>query len=123
MTTLRTLNTRAQPIARAFLQALAQMGIRATITSTRRDTKKQRTLYNNFKRCGCSDCRLRPGMPGCVPAAAPGTSTHEKGLAFDLRLEPAGAYDTAGRLWESWGFTWGGRFSDPIHFDFRRRGA
>lgn len=118
---LRTLNKRAQPIAAAFLRALAQAGIRATLTSARRDSKLQAKLYSCFKRVGCSDCSKRPGQHGCVPAAPPGKSTHGQGIAFDLQLQPAGAYEWAGRLWESWGFTWGGRFDDPIHFDFRRR--
>jgi hypothetical protein len=30
-------------------------------------------------------------------------------------------YQLAGEIWEALGFTWGGRFSDPIHFDFRPR--
>lgn len=118
---LRTLAPRARPIAQAFIQHLARNGIRVQITSTRRDQKLQARLYSNFLRCGCSDCSKRPGQPGCVPAAKPGTSTHGTGLAFDLKLEPAWAYQAAGELWESLGFTWGGRFADPIHFDFRRR--
>jgi hypothetical protein len=105
----------------AFLRALAAAGIKAAVTSTRRDPRKQAALYANYKRCGCSSCKTRPGRPDCFPAAKPGESTHEKGLAFDLQLTPPHAYDWAGALWESWGFTWGGRFDDPIHFDFRRR--
>lgn len=104
-----------------FLRALAANGIKAAVTSTRRDPRKQASLYANFKRCGCSNCAHRPGQPGCFPAAAPGTSTHQKGIAFDLSITPDWGYDLAGRLWESWGFTWGGRFNDRIHFDFRRR--
>lgn len=120
-TSVRGITTRGGPIVAAFLRALAGAGIKARITSTRRDPRKQAALYANYKRCGCSSCSSRPGRADCFPAAPPGTSTHEKGLAFDLELLPPGAYDWAGRLWESWGFTWGGRFSDPIHFDLRRR--
>ena len=46
---------------------------------------------------------------------------HDQGFAFDVHMDPP-VYEQAGRAWESLGFTWGGRFSDPIHFDFRRRG-
>lgn len=119
---VRALTPRGQPIVAAFLRALAAAGIKATVTSTRRDPKLQAQLYANFKRCGCSSCKARPGSPGCYPAAAPGTSTHQQGIAFDLSLSPDAAYEWAGRLWESWGFTWGGRFGDRIHFDFRRTG-
>lgn len=118
---LRNLTARGRPIVAAFLRALASVGIRARLTSTRRDPKAQRALWANFKRCGCSSCSARPGGPGCYPAAPPGTSTHEKGIAFDVELQPESAYDWAGALWESWGFTWGGRFNDRIHFDLRRR--
>lgn len=118
---LRTLSQRAQPIAKAFIAHLAKNGLRVTLTSTRRDMKLQRRLYQNFQRCGCSDCGKRPGQAGCVPAAAPGKSTHGQGMAFDLHIVPEWGYRAAGELWESMGFTWGGRFDDPIHFDFRRR--
>ena len=49
-------------------------------------------------------------------------------MAFDLQLDGVSPgkrppypwqYQVAGLVWEALGFTWGGRFSDPIHFDFR----
>jgi len=101
------------------MRLLADAGIRVTLTSTRRDPAKQARLYECYKRVGCSDCSKRPGQPGCFPAAAPGKSTHAIGAAFDLHLDPP-VYEQAGQVWEQfYGFTWGGRFSDPIHFDFR----
>lgn len=115
--TVRSLQSRYQPFVRAFLRALAQAGIKAELTSTRRDLDEQKRLYDCFKRTGCSNCRRGPG---CFPAAPPGTSTHALGLAFDLRLTPP-VYTKVGEAWESLGLTWGGRFRDPIHFDFRRR--
>src|SRR4029077_10728327 len=102
----------------AFLDALARAGIRATVTSTRRDPAQQKKLWDCYRRTGCSDCSKRPGQPGCFPAAAPGQSTHALGAAFDLHLDPP-VYEDVGRVWEALGFTWGGRFADPIHFDFR----
>jgi len=51
------------------------------------------------------------------PAAPPGTSKHELGLAFDVWHPDARVLEALGRLWESWGGTWGGRFKDPIHFE------
>jgi len=43
------------------------------------------------------------------------------GLAFDMVVTPMTALKPLGELWERLGFTWGGRFNDPIHFDFRLR--
>lgn len=30
---------------------------------------------------------------------------------------PDDQLELAGRVWESWGGRWGGRFGDPIHFE------
>lgn len=51
------------------------------------------------------------------PVATPGTSYHEYRRAWDM-VGPPELLELAGRTWESWGGTWGGRFSraDPIHF-------
>lgn len=115
--TVRTLDPRVQPFVSQLLRALAQSGVKATITSTRRDPNEQKRLYDCYRKTGCSNCRRGPG---CYPAAAPGQSTHAMGIAFDLKLEPP-VYRQLGELWERAGLTWGGRFDDPIHFDFRRR--
>jgi len=117
---LRDLDRRAAPIAQAFIAALARAGYKVELTSTRRDPATQKRLWDCYQRTGCSDCSVRPGSPRCFPAAPPGQSTHAIGAAFDLKLTPAD-YGPAGEAWESLGFTWGGRFSDPIHFDFRPR--
>lgn len=122
MASLRTLDPRVKPIAQQFLRDLAARGIKATVTSTRRDPTQQQRLYDCFKRVGCSDCSKRPGQPGCFPAAAPGRSTHALGAAMDLHMRPQD-YAIAGQLWEARGFTWGGRFGDRIHFDVRPRVA
>ena len=109
MASLRTLDARARPIAEAFLRALAEAGVKALVTSARRDPAKQAELYADYL-AGRSR----------FPAAPPGKSTHGVGMAFDVKLEPP-VYDEAGAVWEQAGFTWGGRFrpTDPIHFDFR----
>lgn len=109
MASLRTLDPRAYPLAAAFVRALQRAGISVIVTSTRRSLDEQKRLYARFK-AGLSK----------YPAAPPGRSTHAIGAAFDLHLNPP-VYEAAGRVWESLGLTWGGRFSDPIHFDFRRR--
>lgn len=109
MPTLRTLHPSAAPIAAAFIRFLQANGIKVEVTSTRRDLNKQAALYAAYK-AGRSK----------FPAAPPGRSTHGIGIAFDLRLTPP-VYKQAGAAWEAAGFTWGGRFKDPIHFDLRPR--
>lgn len=104
-TSTRTLATWLRPHADAFIRYLEAHGIRVTVASTRRSIDTQRTLYANF-RAGCSR----------LPAAPPGRSQHGIGRAFDLHLEPP-EYAAAGRVWESIGGTWGGRFRDPVHFE------
>jgi hypothetical protein len=116
---LRLLDYRVQPSAAWFIRQLQRAGIQAVITSTRRDEDQQRELYECFRRTGCSNCRRGPG---CYPAAPPGRSWHDRGLAFDLKLTPR-RYREAGALWERLGGTWGGRFGDEIHFDARRMGS
>jgi LAS superfamily LD-carboxypeptidase LdcB len=104
---LRDLDQRAQSTARAFVRALQAAGVSVTVTSTRRDASVQAGLYADYM-AGRSR----------YPAAPPGRSTHGLGLAFDLKLNPP-VYAAAGAAWERAGFTWGGRFKDQIHFDFR----
>lgn len=126
MASLRDLDSSVQRIASTFVRVIESptfarfagvQQVRATVTSTRRGPDKQRQLWDCYKRTGCSNCRR---TSSCFPAAPPGQSTHGLGIAFDVHLSPP-VYAAAGRLWEALGFTWGGRFNDPIHFDFRRR--
>jgi hypothetical protein len=117
MASTRTMDFRVQPTADAFIRFLEQHGVRVTVTSARRDASEQRKLYDCYRRTGCSNCRRGPG---CFPAAPPGRSTHDRGIAMDLHLDPP-VYSQAGAIWKRLGFTWGGDFDDPIHFDFRRR--
>src|SRR5437879_4301625 len=104
MASLRTLDWRLIPAASWFVRALERAGIQVTVTSARRDLDEQEQLYDCFRRTGCSNCRRGPG---CFPAAPPGRSFHDKGVAFDLHLSPP-RYAEAGALWERLGGTWGG---------------
>lgn len=108
MASLRDLDPHAAPIFSAFLRWLSRAGVRARLTSTRRSFAKQTQLYAAY-RAGRSR----------FPAAPPGHSTHALGIAVDLVLDPP-VYAWAGAAWKRAGFTWGGDFSDPIHFDLRR---
>lgn len=90
----------------AMMQVARSNGHTITVTSTRRSRATQRRLYADYV-AGRSR----------YPAAPPGRSKHEQGLAFDAVVTPPEYQDAYGRMWESWGGTWGGRFRDPIHFE------
>jgi len=103
---LRSLDQELQPYAAALIQIIRGYQPNVYITSSLRSGKEQLALYIRFKQ-GKSR----------YPAAAPGTSKHEAGLAFDLGNVDPRILAAAGRLWESWGGRWGGRFHDAIHFE------
>ena len=92
--------------ARILCEAVRLAGGTATVTSVLRTRKRQEQLYRRW---------ISGGSP--YPAAPPGTSKHERGLAFDVVITPKALQTAAGHLWESWGGRWGGRFKDPIHFE------
>jgi len=103
---LRGLREDLQPYAAALIQAIRQVQPNVYITSGKRNSRDQARLYARFQ-AGLSR----------YPAAPPGHSTHEQGIAFDLgNLDPR-LLRAAGLLWESWGGRWGGRFKDIIHFE------
>ena len=97
-----------QPWAEYLVRALRESGYRVQVTSVYRSPAAQARLYRRFL-----------AGESMFPAAPPGRSTHEWRIAFDLKIDPSSGYAIAGRIWESWGGRWGGRFSDPIHFDAR----
>lgn len=76
------------------------------LVSAYRSTRDQRRLYADWQ-AGRSD----------LPAAEPGTSFHEVGLAVDVAVSPDFALADFGEFAESRGFRWGGRFGDPVHID------
>lgn len=76
------------------------------LVSGYRDAKLQARLYADW-RSGRST----------LPAAKPGTSFHESGLAVDVAVSPPEALTDFGHFAESRGLRWGGRFDDPVHFD------
>jgi len=111
MTGLGSLNRALRPYATALLRAARSLNPHATVTSTKRSRKSQAALYRNYV-AGRSR----------FPAAAPGSSKHERGLALDLGGLSAGQLSKLGKLWRSWGGRWGGSFRsrDPIHFESGR---
>ncbi len=91
-----------------LIQAALDAGIvdAIQIVSGFRSSQEQRRLFTAWK-SGKSD----------LPAAAPGTSFHEFGLAIDVSVSPPEALSDFGEFAERHGFRWGGRFDDPVHID------
>jgi len=92
---------------RAALVDLRRAGISVTTTSTRRTTAEQARLFAAFQR---GESRF--------PAARPGTSTHELGIAVDLVPLSPQAFPAVILLMARHGFKWAGRH-DRIHFTYQ----
>jgi LAS superfamily LD-carboxypeptidase LdcB len=102
----RDLHPQARPWFKWIYDAAEGAGLRPRITSTYRSMSTQRRLYERY-RAGKS----------IYPAAPPGTSAHNYGLAVDMVVDQP---ERVGAVWEYWGGSWarwGGRFDDPVHFD------
>jgi len=100
------------PFAEYLLLLMRQRDPSTRVTSVKRSVTEQARLYRRYK-AGVSR----------FPAAPPGKSKHEGtpgrggySIAFDIMAQDA-TLKWAGKLWESWGGRWGGRFNDPIHFE------
>lgn len=102
---LNQLHPALVPYGKALYAAIRRADPAAVVTSVGRTRSDQERLYARWK-AGLSR----------YPVAVPGTSKHERGLAFDISAHPA-VLEAAGRAWESIGGRWGGRFNDPIHFE------
>ena len=85
-----------------MVEELLDQDVQVRLTSGRRTRKVQRELWEMWVR-GESD----------LPAAPPGTSKHEFGLAADLVTDDLEAAVRAAR---AVGLRWGGR-RDPVHFE------
>jgi hypothetical protein len=94
-----------QPWLSPWADQLVAMYPAAQVTSTYRTYTQQAMLYRRYL-----------AGQSIYPAAPPGRSLHQYGRAFDL-VAPAAILQQLGRIWESWGGTWGGRGNDPIHFE------
>lgn len=112
MADLATLDPRLTPWAKHLYAIGKYYDGRLVVTSARRSPAKQARLYDAYIR-GISK----------IPAAPPGGSLHQYGLAFDMARigksplgDPLLAY--LGSVWESWGGRWGGQ-RDPVHFQPR----
>jgi LAS superfamily LD-carboxypeptidase LdcB len=89
----------------AILAAVRRRGIAIRVTSTYRSTSSQDRLHRAW---------LARGKTG-LPAARPGLSTHEYGVAFDASWAPQ--YDKAvADIARQHGMVWFGP-KDRVHFD------
>lgn len=110
MPSLRSLDRRFYPLARAFFaEARRYAGAGLVVTSARRTRREQARLYEAY---------LRGDNDG-LPATPPGHSSHEIGLAWDMaRLNTDPKTDPImwelGRRWRAKGGTWWE--GDPVHF-------
>lgn len=105
MSSLAGLRPELVPYAEYLVAAMRAVDPSTRITSVRRSRTEQARLHRRYL---AGQSRF--------PAAPPGRSKHELGLAFDV-VARADTLAKAGALWESWGGRWGGRFKDPIHFE------
>lgn len=103
-TSLKQLQPWLQPFAEWLVSAAPSAGARTVrVTSVLRSKALQAQLYKNYL-AGRSR----------FPAAPPGRSKHEYGLAFDMVTEPFSALHTLGAWWQQQGGEWSP--TDPIHF-------
>ncbi len=103
-TSLKGLQPFLRPYAEWLLSAAPSAGATSVrVTSVRRSRALQAQLYRNYL-AGRSS----------FPAAPPGRSKHEFGLAFDMVTVPFSALDTLGAWWKSRGGEWSP--TDRIHF-------
>ena len=112
MADLNTLDSRLAPWAKYLYRIGKYNDGKLVVTSAFRSAAKQARLYEAYKR-----------GESVIPAAPPGGSLHQFGLAWDmarLGINPIGDPLLAwlGGLWESWGGRWGG-VRDPVHFQPR----
>ncbi len=112
MAALNDLHPQLVPWAKWIYKTGKQYDGRLVVTSARRSPAKQQRLYD----------RWRTGK-SAIPAAPPGRSLHEYGLAFDLArigIDPLSdpLLNWLGRVWEHYGGQHGGS-RDPVHFQPR----
>lgn len=100
------LDSSFQPVALALRNKALAAGLPFVFISGLRSRAQQAALAAEANRT--------------TPAAAPGTSKHEVGFAFDLERQSPGVEQQVGALGQSLGLTWGGTFApqpDPNHFE------
>jgi len=90
---------------REWLQALRANGVRFRVTSTKRTWNEQAALYQRFLEGKSS-----------LPAAPPGSSKHQLGLAIDVVFDVPGDLEIAVQSAGVHLLRWAGA-GDRVHFD------
>lgn len=90
---------------REWLDALRANGVRYRVTSTKRTRAEQTQLWQRFL-----------AGKSTLPAARPGTSKHELGLAIDVVFDVPGDLEIAVRSAAVHLLRWAGA-GDRVHFD------
>lgn len=103
---LHSLESWLEPAALQLVNIAAAAGLTPRVASARRSHAQQALLYRRYL---AGQSRF--------PAAPPGNSMHELGLAFDLWVNDETQLADLGQVWEQMGGVWGGHFKDPIHFE------
>jgi len=106
---LGTLHPHLVPWAKELYRYGKLLDARLVVTSALRSPAKQQRLYSDWL-----------AGKSLIPAAPPGKSLHEYGLAFDMaRLGEDPLTDPLlqwlGQVWEYWGGRYGG-LRDPVHY-------
>lgn len=104
MNTLRGVDPRLQYFAEALIYYASYYGFSPRVTSGVRTRTEQTRLYQRYISGG-----------SVLPAAPPGHSKHEYGLAVDIMANSSEGLAWMGRVWKSWGLTWSP--TDPVHFE------
>src|SRR5260370_2413634 len=104
-TSLRALAPHTRPKVSAWLASLRDAGVQGQITSTRRSRLEQTRLWKRFV-----------SGQSILPAAPPGRSKHELGLAIDIVFPTDEGVATALDAAEELGLRWAGPYQ-PVHFE------
>lgn len=91
-----------RPYAQYLYRVALYNQLHPRVTSVYRSNQTQAILY----------ARYRQGLTN-LPAAPPGESKHQYGLAFDMVTDDNAS---VGALWQAMGGRWGGS-TDPVHFE------
>lgn len=105
MNSMRGVHPKLQYYAEQLIALGNRYGLGARLTSGRRSHAEQKKLYEAYI-----------SGRSVLPAAPPGKSKHEFGLAVDITANSREALDYLGMTWRGWGGTWGGQV-DPVHFE------
>jgi peptidoglycan L-alanyl-D-glutamate endopeptidase CwlK len=131
---LNLLTPATKDAAIKFLIECARQGLALRVTETIRTRERQAWLYS----IGRTHSHPDSGSAAILTHAKPGTGNHETGRAIDVvpmipsmvnggTFKPTASYvyaywEQIGRIGESCGFKWGGRWSKPDNPHFELEG-